>query len=313
LFDEPAPAFGRFRVTAALGDGRFGLVHLGVDPETDQVVVIRTFTGRFTDEQQKKLLDALARLCARPLDHESVATPFACGVDHGVPYLVHTYLPGTSVDEFLRAHGPRPLSDVIVRVAHLAGALDFAAAAGVYHGSLSPRDIIFGSQSTGVAGFGLVQAMHEAGADVSAPLRSDDIYALAAMTFELLVGYRYTGGNIRDALAPLRGVSGVDFDALVSALEPVLAATDPGEWPETALGFAGSLHAAQLPTEGPHTTASRPSAAEIGRLSFGLDDAEASAVTPAVPVVPPAEPPVAAVGEMSIDATLHSTPEEAPY
>ena len=35
LFDEPEPVFGRFRVTAALGDGRFGPVHLGIDPETE--------------------------------------------------------------------------------------------------------------------------------------------------------------------------------------------------------------------------------------------------------------------------------------
>jgi hypothetical protein len=314
LFDEPAPVFGRFRVTAALGDGRFGLVHLGVDPETDQVVVVRTFTGPFTDAQQEKLVQALQRLCERPLDHESVATPLACGVENGAPYLVHSYLPGTSVDEFLRAHGPRPLSDVTLRVTHLAGALDFAAAVDVYHGALSPRDIIFASQSTGVAGFGLVQAMHEAGLDVKPPTRADDIYALAAMTFELLVGYRYTGGSVRDALAPLRGVSGVDFEALVTALEPTLSAADSTLWPETALAFASSLHAAQGQGDVPPTTASRPSAAEIGRLSFGLDDPQtAPAVLPAALAEPAPEHHADRGAAMTFETQLQAAVDETPY
>lgn len=312
MFDEPAPAFGRFRVTAALGDGRFGLVHLGVDPETDQVVVIRTFTGRLAQEQQERLLRALQELCDRPLDHASVATPIACGLDNGVPYLVHAYLPGTSVDEFLRAHGPRPLAEVTLRVAHLAGALDFAAAAGVFHGSLSPRDIIFASQSTGVAGFGLVQAMHGAGVDVTAPTRVDDIYALAAMTFELLVGYRFTGGSVRDALAPLRGVSGVDFDLLVNALEPALSA-DPSHWPDTALAFASALHAAQIQSEVPPNSTSRPASA-IGRLSFGLDDAEPPTIV-GTPAAPARDSGLAhaAAGGMTFDAPPHPTTAEAPY
>ena len=314
MFDEPAPVFGRFRVTAALGDGRFGLVHLGVDPETDQVVVIRTFTGPFTGAQQEKLVQALQLLCERPLDHESVATPLACGSENGAPYLVHSYLPGTSVDEFLRAHGPRPLSDVTLRVTHLAGALDFAAAAGVYHGALSPRDIIFASQSTGVAGFGLVQAMHDADLDVNPPTRADDIYALAAMTFELLVGYRYTGGSVRDALAPLRGVSGVDFDALVSALEPTLSAADSTLWPETALAFASSLHAAQGHGDVPPTTSSRPSAAEIGRLSFGADDPDmAPAVLSAVPVESLPDHPADRAGAITFETQLQAAADETPY
>ena len=114
LFDEPEPVFGRFRVTAALGDGRFGPVHLGIDPETDQVVVIRAFTEPLLAAQQKRLLESLQELCDRSLDHASIATPLASGIENGVPYLVHSYLPGTSVDEYLRAHGPRPLADVVV-------------------------------------------------------------------------------------------------------------------------------------------------------------------------------------------------------
>ena len=277
MFDEPVPTFGRFLVTAALGDGRFGPVHLGVDPESDQVVVIRTFNERLTTDQQRRLIEALELLCTRPLDHPSIATPIACGLEQGVPYLVHSYLPGISIDEFLRAHGPRPLADVIIRVTHLAASIDFAAAAGVHHGALSPRDIIFAPQSTGVSGFGLAQAMRDAGVSLTEPTIADDIYALAAMTFELLVGYRFAGGSVRDALAPLRGVPAVDYERLVAALEPVLAG-EPATWPETALLFAASLQAAQAHAR--PAPVSRAGGVDVGRLSFGADGAEVAAPEP---------------------------------
>jgi hypothetical protein len=87
-----------------------------------------------------------------------------------------------------------------------------------------------------------MQAMRDAGVSVNEPTTADDIYALAAMTFELLVGYRFAGGSVRDALAPLRGVPAVDYERLVAALEPVLAG-EPATWPDTALVFAASLQA----------------------------------------------------------------------
>lgn len=292
MFDEPVAAFGRFRVTEAIGDGRFGPVYLGVDPETDQVVVIRTFAEMMTVEQHSRLLVALQRLCESPLDHASIATPIAAGAENGVPFLAHSYLPGTSVDEYLRTHGPRPLADVVVRVTHLAAAIDFAAAAGVHHGTLSPRDILFASHSTGLSGFGLVQALRDAGLELSEPTQADDVYALAAMTFELLVGYRYTGGSVTDALAPLRGVAGIDHDALVRALEPALSPA-PERWPATALAFAASLReaVAETPADAPVTRerAAHPrTTADVGRLSFGGDDA-----MPDTPMVP-------------TDATVHT-------
>ena len=287
LFDEPASAFGRFRVSDALGDGRFGPVYLGLDPDSDQIVIIRAFAEMMTVEQHERFLVALQQLCDRPLDHASIATPIASGSENGLPYLVHTYLPGMSVDEHLRVHGPRPLADVIVRVTHLAAAIDFAAAAGVHHGALSPRDIIFAPNSTGLSGFGLVQAMRTAGLELSAPTLADDVYALAAMTFELLIGHRFTGGSLPHAMAPLRGVVGVDLEALIQALEPALSSS-PDRWPETALAFARTLHAAR--TDSPADTALpagrvRDRAAhargpiDVGRLSFGSDDGAGGART----------------------------------
>src|SRR4030095_6865833 len=99
--------------------------------------------------------------------------------------------------EYLELQGPMPLAEVVQRVTQLAEAFDLAAAAGVHHGALGPRDVAFHFEETSVAGFGLTQALREAGVDSNEPSLADDIYALAAMAFELVVGRPYAGGGGR--------------------------------------------------------------------------------------------------------------------
>jgi hypothetical protein len=160
------------------------------------------------------------------------------------------------VDQYLRAHGRLPFPDVSLRVTHLAAAIDFAAAAGVCHGALGPRDILIAPGSTGVSGFGIAQALSDAGIEAHRPSGSDDIYALAAMTYELLVGSRFAGGGVRAELARLPGMAEVNLDALSGALDSALS-SDPAQWPTSALQFAGSLHES-LVLAGPPTRVSGP-------------------------------------------------------
>ena len=222
-------------------------MYLALDPESDEPVVIRTFSEPFTAEERQALLAALKRLCDTPLDHDSIARPLACGIEGEVPYLVHTYFAGHPVDEYLAQRGPRPLSEVVIRVTHIAAAVDFAAAAGVHHGSMGPRDVIFASDRSGVAGFGLVQAVREARPSGNEPTTADDIYALAAMTYELLVGQGFAGGDVRTELRrlPLSSLARVRVDVLADALKAALS-TDPSKWPTSALAFARTLHDAQV-------------------------------------------------------------------
>jgi hypothetical protein len=248
-------------VTAELGDGRHGPVFLGLDTATQRQVVIRTFAVPVPDEGRERFLDALTRLCDLPLDHAAIASPLACGEVDGVPFLVHEFMPGLPLDEYLRQDGRRSLSDVSLRVMHLAGAIDFAAAAGVVHGSLGPRDLLLEDDHTGVAGFGIAQALYEAGVETRQPSTADDLYALAAMTYEMLLGERYEGADVRAALASTPLGDDVDTEVLGRTLEATLS-VDPAVWPASALQFAASLHealiapAGALPSESPDEGAS---------------------------------------------------------
>jgi hypothetical protein len=150
-------------------------------------VVIRTFTQSLSAAQRERFRAALVALCAAPLEHPSIARPIASGLQNDQPYVVHTYLPGTSLADFAAASGDRGFDEIVKRLTYLAGALDFAAATGVLHGALSPADIILSSDSAGVAGLGLAQALESAGVEGVHARREDDVAALMDVA-RLLLG-----------------------------------------------------------------------------------------------------------------------------
>jgi eukaryotic-like serine/threonine-protein kinase len=180
---------------------------------------VRIFTIPMSDSQRDRLVGALTTLCQRPLDHPSIARPIVSGVENGKVYLVHTYLPGTSLTD-LATRASLPLPEIIVRLTYLAGALDFAAAGGVLHGALGPDDVIFSEDNAGVSGLGLVQALESAGIPGFHAGREDDVAALIEIARDL----------VGDQVPP--------------AVAAVLAAPPPA----TALAFASALHDA-LPME----------------------------------------------------------------
>ena len=106
------------------------------------------------------------------------------------------------MDAVMRQHGPRPVAEVLQRTRQLADAIDCAASAGVHHGMMAPCDVILDGDRTGVTGCGLAQALIKAGIPAEGgapygspqrlagapPTRADDVYALAAITLELLIG-----------------------------------------------------------------------------------------------------------------------------
>ncbi len=241
---DPRPeSFGTFVVRALLGEGRFGPVYVADDPVGIQSVVVRTFTRGMSADEQARLIDALGRLCETPLDHRSIARPLTAGFEHGAPFLIHTQLGGVPLDAFLRTHGPQPLQDVVMCLTQVAAAIDFAAAAGVHHGALTTADVILAPDGAGITGFGLVQALNEAGLTVedASPAWAVDVSALAAMAFELLTGRAPEGGA---ALPPMANVDAV---LLRQAFDSGLS-RDAAVQPKSALEFAAALQHAIVET-----------------------------------------------------------------
>lgn len=241
---------------ANVGPGRFGPIYRAAAPGGEDVA-IKVFDQGLAPEQARLLAEALARLCRAPLDHPSILSAIAAGVEGELAWVAERWVDGTPLDTVLANAGALPLAEALLRITQVAGALDFAAATGVFHGALHPHDILLSADRALVTGLGFVQALSEAGFDVplsgaaSSPQRrlglpvthADDIHALAAITIEMFYGRPLTDRKrLRAVVTPLPGI---DHERLRDVLDGSLA-EDPGDRPSTALEFAGALQRAVL-------------------------------------------------------------------
>ena len=290
MFDAHPTTFGSYRVMDEIGGGRFGPVFRAEkagDPRVAEVdegdVAIKVFDQGLSVEQAEMLARALTRLCHAPLDHPSIVAPNGAGLNGATAWLAEPYVDGTPLDVVLKRAGSLPLADLLLPITQVAGALDFAAATGVYHGALHPREILFAGDRVLVTGLGVVQALSEANLDVPmagatvSPQRAanepvahaDDIYSLAAITFEALYG-RPVGDPAR-VVSQMEPLTGVDHRRLGDALQRALA-DDPVDRPPTALELAKALQ---------ECVVAPVTAVEETRADLGADSAMIAAV-PAV-------------------------------
>jgi serine/threonine protein kinase len=257
----PPAAFGRFRVLHQIGAGVLGPVFRALEAERDRVVAVKVFRIDLTPEQAAELAAGLQRLADLGLTHPAIATPLAAGVEGTVAYLAEEYIAAESLDVALRQYGPAPVSEGARLVTQLAGAIDFAAAAGVHHGRLHPRDVLVTAEAAHISGFGVAAALERTG--FRAPIRRPyvaperhegaawdvcaDVFSLAAVAHELLTGRRIaaSGGA---AIADLDGIATVPGvrEVFTRALDP-----DPQCRFPDALAFAAALQAAVTASEGP--------------------------------------------------------------
>jgi hypothetical protein len=178
------------------------------------------------------------------------------------------------MDAVMHQDGVRPVAEVLQRTRQLADAIDFAASAGVHHGMMAPCDVILEGERTGVTGCGLAQALIKVGIPAEAespygspqrlagapPTLADDIYSLAAITLELLIGTptdpdEETSRALREAGLPERRriqrpsahetreftrIAGVDAGKLRASFAAAFS-EEPSKRPSTASEFVASF------------------------------------------------------------------------
>jgi hypothetical protein len=235
---SPPEAFGRFRVLHQAGAGALGPVFRGQDPERDRVVAIKVFRLDITPEQAAELAAELQKLVDRNLTHPCLVTLVAAGVEGSVPYLVQDYVAADSLDAALRQYGPAPVPQALWLLTQLAGALDFAAAVGVHHGNLHPRDILVAPADSRLTGIGVTEAFRRTRVrvalrrpyvaperidDTAVPGRQSDVFSLAVIAHELLTGRRpvAVGTRLTGRLQTLPAYRPAVDDVFVRALAPI--------------------------------------------------------------------------------------------
>jgi serine/threonine protein kinase len=293
-------AFGRYRVVHQLGAGVLGPVFRAYDPRDDRAVAVKAFPLDLTPEQARDVAEELGRLPALPLVHPSVVAPLAAGVEGTTAYLVEEYFVAESADVALKLYGPAPVPDAMRLVGQLAGALDFAAAAGVHHGSLHPRDILVAPHEVRLTGLGIVAALERVGyrppvrRPYAAPERVEgrpasvaaDIFSLACVAFELVTGRRPTLAGDSVTADP-GAIQAADAAALAEAFARALATRPEDRYP-AALVFAAALkHALTGEPLQDGVAVERPRPRRAGRAGMK---------TPSLPLVAPSAPAPEAPG-----------------
>jgi len=217
---------------------------------------VKQFRLDIPPEQAHRFVAALEALIASDLTHPGIAAPQAAGLEQDTPYLAQDFVAAEAFDVVVRDYGPAPVADALRVATQLGGALDFAAAVDVWHGSLHPRDVLVSADETRVTGLGIAQALRQI--EVASPVRRPytaperlageawdrraDIFSLAALVYEMLFGRRIAGYGPEavDAIVPPEGSDvGVLRDLFARAL-----AERPEDRFDTALAFADALHGA---------------------------------------------------------------------
>src|SRR5437762_3493493 len=159
----PPDAFGPFRVLHQVGAGTLGPVFRAYDADRDRLVAVKLFRLDLPPDRLHQLVARLERLIAAPLAHPAIVAPIATGTDGIILYLVQDFVAAESLDVVVRDHGPAAPVDALRVATQLAEALDCAAAAGVVHGALHPRDILLSHDDTRLTGLGVAQAIEDVG------------------------------------------------------------------------------------------------------------------------------------------------------
>jgi eukaryotic-like serine/threonine-protein kinase len=203
-------AFGdRYRIERELGAGGMATVYLADDVRHHRRVAIKVLRPALAAALgAERFLREITTTAG--LRHPHIVPLYDSGEGDGVLYYVMPFVEGESLRDRIRREQRLPVQDALRIVAEVADALDYAHAHGVIHRDIKPENILIDSGHAVVADFGIAQAIDVAGGEqltgtgvaIGTPTymspeqvagerdldARSDLYALACVLFEMLVG-----------------------------------------------------------------------------------------------------------------------------
>jgi serine/threonine-protein kinase len=199
----------RYRLERELGQGGMATVYLAEDLRHGRRVAIKVLHPELSAVLGGERFLAEIKVTAN-LQHPHILGLIDSGEADGLLYYVMPYVAGESLRARLARERQLPVDEAIRLSREVASALDYAHRQGVVHRDIKPENTLLQDGSALVADFGIALAVHQAGGNrmtqtgmslgtpaYMSPEQAmgereigprSDVYALGAMTYEMLAG-----------------------------------------------------------------------------------------------------------------------------
>jgi eukaryotic-like serine/threonine-protein kinase len=270
---------GRYAIEREIGRGGMATVYLARDLRHDRHVALKVLDPELGAVLGAERFLAEIRVTAN-LQHPNLLPLFDSGAAGGLLFYVMPFVEGESLRARLERERQLPVPEALRIAREVAGALDYAHRHGVIHRDIKPENILLHDGRAMVADFGIALAVANAGAQrmtqtglsLGTPQYMSpeqamgektidaraDIYALGAVTYEMLTGDPpFTGSSVQAIVAkvlserptPIRTLRDSVTPAVERAVLTALAKL-PADRFSTAKDLADALDA-KVPIEEP--------------------------------------------------------------
>jgi len=148
---------GPYRLLGKLGSGGMGHVFLGMSAG-GRPIAVKVIREELADDPQFRSRFRREVAAARMVSGLFTAMVVDADLDGEVPWLATAYVPGPSLTDAVRQHGPFPARTLLALAAGLAESLSAIHAAGVVHRDLKPSNVLLAEDGPRVIDFGISEA-----------------------------------------------------------------------------------------------------------------------------------------------------------
>ncbi|HEY9382412.1 MAG TPA: protein kinase [Gemmatimonadales bacterium] len=212
----------RYRIERELGQGGMATVYLAQDLKHDRKVAIKVLRPELAAVIGADRFLSEIKTTAN-LQHPHILPLHDSGQADSFLFYVMPFVEGESLRDRLQREKQLPIGDAVRIATEVAGALDYAHRHGIIHRDIKPENILLHDGRALVADFGIALAatsagtrMTETGMSLGTPhymspeqamgdrelTPRSDVYALGAMTYEMLLGEPpFTGPTAQSIVA----------------------------------------------------------------------------------------------------------------
>jgi serine/threonine-protein kinase len=198
----------RYRFERELGQGGMATVYLAHDLRHDRQVAIKVLRPELAAVIGADRFLSEIKTTAN-LQHPHILPLFDSGVADSFLFYVMPYVEGVSLRDRITREHQLPVNDAVRLATEVASALDYAHRRGIIHRDIKPENILLHDGRALVADFGIALAVSSAGSRMTETGMSlgtpnymspeqamgereitarSDVYALGAITYEMLAG-----------------------------------------------------------------------------------------------------------------------------